>query len=121
VPPFLRIVLQRQRSDLRVQRLHVDGGLRHSVAPEGTENISSPALELRFPRCDLIGVDVELLRKLSQCSIALDGNRGQKFIFRLFRQVIRAARIRYDQQVVFGLPHHLRMRSSPTLHVLKRG
>src|SRR6476660_10462350 len=79
----------------------------------------STALELRFPRRDLIGVDVELLRKLSQCSIALDGNRGQKFIFRLFRQVIRAARIRYDRQVVFGLPHHLRMRSSPKLHVLK--
>src|SRR6476646_3859194 len=37
----------------------------------------------------------------------------------LVRQVIRAARIRYDRQVVFGLPHHLRMRSSPKLHVLK--
>jgi hypothetical protein len=44
---------------------------------------------------------------------------AESFIFRLFRQVIRAARIRYDQQVVFGLPHHLRMRSSPKLHVLK--
>jgi hypothetical protein len=37
----------------------------------------------------------------------------------LVRQVIRAARIRYDRQVVFGLPHDLRMRSSPKLHVLK--
>jgi hypothetical protein len=27
-----------------------------------TENIGSPALELRFPRCDLIGVNVELFR-----------------------------------------------------------
>ena len=44
---------------------------------------------------------------------------AKSFIFRLFRQVIRAARIRYDRQVVFGLPHHLRMRSSPKLHVLK--
>ncbi len=48
---------------------------------------------------------------------------GPKFLFFaslcLVRQVIRAARIRYDRRVVFGLPHHLRMRSSPTLHVLK--
>jgi hypothetical protein len=44
-----------------VQRLHVDGRLCRSVAAAGTENISSPALELRFPR----RVDVELLRKLN--------------------------------------------------------
>ena len=48
-----------------MQRLHIDGRLRGSVAATGTENIGSPALELRFPRCDLIGVDVELLRKLA--------------------------------------------------------
>ena len=41
----------------------------------GTENIGGPALELRFPRCDLIGVDLELLRQLSQRSIALDGGK----------------------------------------------
>jgi hypothetical protein len=58
-----------------VQRLHVDGRLGRSVAAAATENIGSPALELRFPRRDLIGVDVELLRKLSQCSIALDGSK----------------------------------------------
>ena len=40
--------------------------MRCSVAAAGTENIGSPALELRFPRCDLIGVDVELFRQLSQ-------------------------------------------------------
>ena len=34
-----------------------------------TENIGSPALKLRFPRCDLIGVDIELLRKLRQGSV----------------------------------------------------
>jgi hypothetical protein len=39
------------------------------------KNIGSPALKLRFPRCDLNGVDVELLRKLSQRSIALDGGK----------------------------------------------
>jgi hypothetical protein len=42
-------------------------GFRHAAR---TENIGGPALELRFPRCDLIGVDVELLRQLSQRSIA---------------------------------------------------
>ena len=50
-------------------------GWRRSVAAAGTEHIGSPALELRLPRCDLIGVDVELLRKLSQRSIALDGGK----------------------------------------------
>ena len=59
-----------------MQRLHVDGRLRGSVAAAGTEHIGSPALELRFPRCDLIGMDVELLRQLSQCSIALDAVDG---------------------------------------------
>jgi hypothetical protein len=51
--------------------------MRCSVAAAGTENIGSPALELRFPRCDLIGVDVELFRQLSQRSIALDGGKRQ--------------------------------------------
>src|SRR6188472_2380992 len=59
-----------------MQRLHIDGRLRGSVAATGTENIGSPALELRFPRCDLMGVNVELFRKLCQCSIALDGRKG---------------------------------------------
>ena len=54
-----------------MQRLYVDGRLRGSLAAAGTEHIGCPFLELRLPRCDLIGVDVELLRKLSQGSIAL--------------------------------------------------
>ena len=54
-----------------MQRLHVNGWLRRAGATAGTKNIGRPALELRFPRCDLIGMDVELLRKLSQCSIPL--------------------------------------------------
>jgi hypothetical protein len=40
-----------------------------------TENVGSSALELRLPRCDLIGVNVELLGKLSQGSIALDASK----------------------------------------------
>jgi len=41
------------------------------------------------------------------------------FILCLARRVIRATRIRYDRQVMFGLPHLLSMRSGPELHVLK--
>ena len=72
-----------------MQRLHVDGWLRRSVADASTKNIGSPALELRFPRCDLIGVDVELLRQLSQCSVALDG--GERH-FRLESRCVVPAR-----------------------------
>ena len=50
-------------------------GCARAVAAARTEHIGSPFLDLCFPRRDLIGVDVELLRKLSQCSIALDGGK----------------------------------------------
>ena len=50
-------------------------GCAAAVAAAGTEHIGSPALKLRLPRCDLIGVDVELLGKLRQRSIALDGGK----------------------------------------------
>jgi hypothetical protein len=58
-----------------MERLHVDGRLRGSAAPTGTKHVGCPFLKLRLPRCNLIGVNVELLRKLSQCSIALDGSK----------------------------------------------
>jgi len=58
-----------------MKRLHVDGRLCCSVAAPCTEHIGSPAFELPLPRCDLVGVDIELLRKLSQCSIAFDGGK----------------------------------------------
>jgi hypothetical protein len=41
----------------------------------GTEYVGSPTFKLRLPRCDLIGVDVELLRKLHQRSVTLDGGK----------------------------------------------
>jgi hypothetical protein len=46
-----------------------------SVARARTENIGSPAFELRLPRRDLIGVDVELLGKLRDGPIAFDGGK----------------------------------------------
>jgi hypothetical protein len=57
--------------DLRRSR-HVDGRLRPSVAAVQTECIGGPAPQLHFPQGNLIGVDVELFRQLSQRSIALD-------------------------------------------------
>jgi hypothetical protein len=64
-----------QLADLGVQRLQVDGRLCCSVAAAGTEYLGRPCLKLCFPRRDLIGVNVELLGKLRQCSIALDGRK----------------------------------------------
>ena len=59
-----------------MQRLHVDGReLRRCVAA-GTEYIGSSTLKLCLPRRDLIGVDVELFRKLRHRSIALDGGNA---------------------------------------------
>jgi hypothetical protein len=40
-----------------MQQLHVDRRLRGSAAATGTEYIGRPFLELRFPRCNLIGVN----------------------------------------------------------------
>jgi hypothetical protein len=50
-------------------------GQRLSLLEEAAEHIGSPAFELWLLRCDLIGVNVELLGKLSQRSIALDGGK----------------------------------------------
>jgi hypothetical protein len=40
-----------------------------AIIAAGTEHIGCPFLELRLPGCDPIGVDVELLRKLSKGSV----------------------------------------------------
>ena len=50
--------------------MHCDGRLCGAVAAITTENLGGSALELPLPRRDRIGVDVELLRKLSQRPIA---------------------------------------------------
>lgn len=56
-----------------MQRLHVDGCLLRSRPAAGTERIGGFAFKLSLPRRDLIGVDIELLGKLRNGSIALDG------------------------------------------------
>jgi hypothetical protein len=53
-----------QLSDLGVQRLHVDGRLGCPAAAARTEYSRSAAFELRLPRCDLVGMNVELFSKL---------------------------------------------------------
>ena len=62
------------------RKARLEGGFRHEedILAAGTENVSRPALELRLPRCDLIGVHIELLRKLSKCAIALDGSKPSR-------------------------------------------
>ena len=74
MPSFLRIVFQRQFTDLGMQRLHVDRWLCRRAATR-TEHIGSSALKLRLPRGNLIRVNVELFGKLRQCPIALDGGK----------------------------------------------
>ena len=67
--PTLRAATSRQRLDAHAP-----------LRPPGPKHRQPRLVELRFPRCDLIGVHVELLRQLSQCSIALDGsNRHLRF------------------------------------------
>jgi hypothetical protein len=56
-------------------RTYVDRQLGRGAAAPWTEYASGGALELRLPRCDLIGMNVELLGKLSQRSITLDGGK----------------------------------------------
>jgi hypothetical protein len=58
-----------------MQRLHVDRRQGRGVAAPWTEYTSRGALKLCLPRCDLVGVDIELLGKLSHRSIALDGGK----------------------------------------------
>jgi hypothetical protein len=57
-----------------VQRLHIDRGRARRRAPR-SENVRCSTFELGFPGGNLIGVDVEMLRQLSQRSIALDGGK----------------------------------------------
>jgi hypothetical protein len=60
--PSKEIVFERQLADLYVQRLQIDRQLRRSAAAAEAKSIRSSSLELRFPRGDLIGLAVELLR-----------------------------------------------------------
>jgi hypothetical protein len=71
-----------------MQRLHVHDRLGSSTSA-GTKNIGRSAFELRFPGHDLVGMHVELLRKLRKRSIAFDGRNGH---FRLESRCVVPAR-----------------------------
>src|SRR4051812_42331950 len=58
-----------------MQRLHVEG-IRCVRLRLGPEHPRSPFQELRLPTRDLIRMHVELLRKLGQRLLALDGSQG---------------------------------------------
>src|SRR5258707_8805315 len=64
------------------------GALRPTRRARSPENITSPTLELRLPRRNLIGVNIEMLRQLSQRSIALDG--GERHLGLEYRCVVPA-------------------------------
>jgi hypothetical protein len=77
-----------------VQRLHIDRRLGRPAAVPWAEHIGSTALELRLPRRDLIGMNIELLRKLRDGSIALD--RGKRHLGFESRCVVPAGPSRHD-------------------------
>ena len=77
---FQKIVLQRQLSDLGMQRLHIDGRRVGSDPRRRPEHPGGPFLKLRLPLRDLVGMNVEVLRQLSNRALAPDG--GQRH-FRL--------------------------------------
>src|SRR5450759_324738 len=60
-------------TDLRVQRLHIDDGRARRRAR--SENVRCPTFELCFTRRNLIWVDIERLRQLSEHSINHDGGK----------------------------------------------
>src|SRR5262245_43165854 len=45
------------------------------LPPPGPKTLAAPPLKLRLPRCDLVRVHVELLGKLRDGPIALDGRK----------------------------------------------
>src|SRR5258706_3475835 len=64
------------------------GALRPTRRARSPENITSPTLELRLPRRNLIGVNIEMLRQLSQRSVAVDG--GERHLGLEYRCVVPA-------------------------------
>src|SRR5450432_2378122 len=66
---FQKIVLQCQLPDLGMQSLQVDS--RFTTSGSVIEHTGSALQKLRFPLRDLIRMNVEALRKVRQCHLAL--------------------------------------------------
>src|SRR4051794_31401331 len=59
-----------------MQRLHVDGWRGRFRSRLRTEHPGRPLQELSLPGRDLVGMNIELLRQLSQRLLALHGSQG---------------------------------------------
>src|SRR3954466_8538795 len=59
-----------------MQRLHVDGWRGRVRSRLRTEHPGRPLQELSLPGRDLVGMNVKLLRQLSQRLLALHGSQG---------------------------------------------
>src|SRR5262245_9068700 len=70
-----KIVVQHQFADLVFLHLAADLGVRRFSAASAFEHIGSTRKELLLPRTDLIGMYFELLSKLRNRSIVLQGSQ----------------------------------------------
>ena len=100
---FQKIIGQGQLPDFCMESLDVHrgfGAFGRGLA-FGSESAGGPFKKLRLPRCDLIGVDIELLRQLGQRLLALDRRQDR---FRLEGYRVVAARCLCMDAPVRGLP-----------------
>jgi translation initiation factor IF-2 len=70
-----RHLAQRQLPDLGLHLLRAGTLFRPTLLGRRHEHADRSVEQLGLPLRDLVGVNVELLRQLSQCSIALDGSK----------------------------------------------
>jgi uncharacterized protein YjiS (DUF1127 family) len=73
--PDKKSVLQRQLSDLGVQRFQIDRGHRRIGARLRPKYPSCPFLKLSLPLRDLVGMDVKFLRQIRPRPVALEGRQ----------------------------------------------
>lgn len=74
--PRTKIVHQRPFVNLCVERLYVNCRFNHLAPRLTAEYTGSHFQELTTPLCNLIGVNVKLLRQLGQRLLALNGGQG---------------------------------------------
>jgi hypothetical protein len=72
---FQKIILQRQLSNLRMERFQIHSWSHGAGLGLGPKYSGSPLQKLCFPLRDLVDVHVELLRQLDQRLLALQGSQ----------------------------------------------
>ena len=83
-----------------MQRLHIHGRNRLGFCL-GAKDARGTFQELRAPLRDLVGVNIELLRQLSQRPLALDGR--QRHLRLEGRAVVPARSSRYGLSLLLGI------------------